>query len=88
MDEDLIEYKLYQIIDQFNERKITPAKFYSKQTKSIHFMMEMVERVIYRLLNDKIIKLNDRKKNLKTNNIKRIFIVSNAQSLQKITALK
>ena len=50
MDEDLIEYKLYQIIDQFNERKITPAKFYSKQTKSIHFMMEMVERVIYRLL--------------------------------------
>ena len=29
MDEDLIEDKLYQIIDQFNERKITPAKFYS-----------------------------------------------------------
>ena len=29
MDKELIEGKLYQIIDQFNERKITATKFYS-----------------------------------------------------------
>ena len=29
MDKELIEDKLYQIIDQFNERKITSTKFYS-----------------------------------------------------------
>ena len=29
MDKDLIEGKLYQIINQFNERKIMSAKFYS-----------------------------------------------------------
>ena len=29
MDKELIEDKLYKIIDQFNERKITSAKFYS-----------------------------------------------------------
>ena len=29
MDKELIENKLYQIIDQFNERKITSTKFYS-----------------------------------------------------------
>ena len=29
MDKDLIEDKLYQIINQFNERKIMSAKFYS-----------------------------------------------------------
>ena len=28
MDKELIEDKLYQIIDQFNERKITTTKFY------------------------------------------------------------
>ena len=33
MDKDLIEDKLYQIMHQFNESKITPAKFiqYSKK---------------------------------------------------------
>ena len=30
MDKKLIEEKLYQIIDQFNERKITTTKFYSR----------------------------------------------------------
>ena len=29
MDKELIENKLYQIIDQLNERKITSTKFYS-----------------------------------------------------------
>ena len=29
IDKDLIEDKLYQIIDQFNERKITTTTFYS-----------------------------------------------------------
>ena len=29
MDKELIENKLYQIIDQFNERKITSTKFHS-----------------------------------------------------------
>ena len=28
MDTELIEDKLYQILDQFNERKITSTKFY------------------------------------------------------------
>ena len=51
MDKDLTEDKLYQIIDQFNEKKITPVKFYSiLLNKIIHFMMEIVERVKYCLL--------------------------------------
>ena len=29
MDKDLIEEKLYQIMNQFNERNITSTKFYS-----------------------------------------------------------
>ena len=29
MDKDFVEDRLYQIIDQINERKITSAKFYS-----------------------------------------------------------
>ena len=36
MDKDLIENKLYQIIDQFNERKITSKKFYSIPLNKIH----------------------------------------------------
>ena len=36
MDKDLIEDKLYQIIDQFNERKITPLKFYSILLNEMH----------------------------------------------------
>ena len=43
MDKKLIENKLYQIIDQLNERKVTSTKY-------IYFMMEMVERVRYCLL--------------------------------------
>ena len=48
MNKKSIEDKLYQKIDQFNERKIATSKFYSK--KFIYFMMEMVECVIYPLL--------------------------------------
>ena len=36
VDKDLIENKLYQIIDQFNERKITTAKFYLILINEIH----------------------------------------------------
>ena len=36
MDKDLIEDELYWIIDQFNENKITPTKFYSILLNEIH----------------------------------------------------
>ena len=36
MDRYLIQDKLYQIIDQFNERKIIPVKFYSTLLNKIH----------------------------------------------------
>ena len=36
MNKELIEDKLYQIIDQFNERKLTSTKFYSILSNKIH----------------------------------------------------
>ena len=36
MDKELIGDKLYQIIDKFNERKITSTKFYSILLNKIH----------------------------------------------------
>ena len=36
MDRDLIKDILYQIIDQFNESKITPLKFYSTLLNEIN----------------------------------------------------
>ena len=57
MDKELIEDKLYQIIDQFNERKITSTKSYSILLNKMYFMMEMVERVIL-FANDDIIRQN------------------------------
>ena len=36
MDKELIEDKLYQIIDQFNEKKVTSTKFYSILLNKIH----------------------------------------------------
>ena len=36
MDKELIEDTLYQIIDQFNERKITSTEFYSILLNKIH----------------------------------------------------
>ena len=57
MDKELIEDKLYQIIDQFNERKITSTKSYSILLNKMHFIMEMVGRVIL-FANDDIIRQN------------------------------
>ena len=59
MNKDVIGDKFYQIIDQFNEWKITPVKFYAMIllhkniflcNKHIHFMMGILERVRYCLL--------------------------------------
>ena len=36
MDKDLIEDKLYQLVDQFNEIKINQRDFYATLLKSIH----------------------------------------------------
>ena len=36
MDKESIEDKLYQIMDQFNERKVTSAKFYSILLNKMH----------------------------------------------------
>ena len=36
MDKDLIEDKLYQIIDQLSKRKIAPTMFYSILLNEIH----------------------------------------------------
>ena len=36
MDKELIEDKIYQIIDQFIKRKITSTKFYSILLNKIH----------------------------------------------------
>ena len=36
MDKDLIEDKLYQLIDQFNERKINQRNSYATLLNSIH----------------------------------------------------
>ena len=51
MNKKLIDNKLYQIIDQFNGRKVTSTKFYSILLMKMHpFMMELVEPVRYCLL--------------------------------------
>ena len=48
MDEKLIEDKIHQVIDQFNERKITTSNFYSILLNKIHpFMMDMERLVKY-----------------------------------------
>ena len=36
MEKDLIENTLFKIIGQFNEKKITPIKFYSIRLNKIH----------------------------------------------------
>ena len=80
MYKDLIEDKLYQTMDQSNERKITPLMFY---WLTLNKMVETIGRVRYCLL--MLIKLKSLLigQKLKTKNIKLIFIVLNAQSLQK-----
>ena len=59
MDKELIEDKSYQIIDQFNERKITSRKFYSKHLNKINPFYDANGR-IYKILfaNEDIITQN------------------------------
>ena len=87
MNKDLVEGKLYQIIDQFNKRKIMPVKSYSTFLNDINPFHDGNGRTCEILFaNDyelnKIIDGEKLKKN-QTNNIKLIFIVLNAQCLQK-----
>ena len=59
MDKQLIEYKLHQIIDQYNERKITFTKFYSILLNKIHPFYDGNAKT-YKILfaNDDIIRQN------------------------------
>ena len=58
LDKDLIEDKLYRIMDQFIEREITPVKFYSKIFSEIHPFFDGNGRTCKMFDNDtKIIKL-------------------------------
>ena len=59
MDKELIENKLYQVIDQFNERKITSTKFYSILLNKIHLFYDGNGRTCKILFaNDDIIRQN------------------------------
>ena len=40
MDKDLIEDKLHELIDQFNERKISHRSFYSALFDNVHSFYE------------------------------------------------
>ena len=44
IDKDLIEYKFYQIIDQFNETRIANVKFYSILLNKIHLFYDWNEK--------------------------------------------
>ena len=58
MNKDLIEDKLYQTIDQFNERKTTPVKIYSILLNKINPFFDKTERTSITLVanDNKIIK--------------------------------
>ena len=59
MDKELIEDKLYQIIDQFNERKITSTKFYAILLNKIHPFYDGNGRTCEMLFaNDDVIRQN------------------------------
>ena len=59
MDKELIEDKLYQTIDQFNERKITSTNFYSILLNKIHPFQDGNSRTCEIMFaNDDIIKQN------------------------------
>ena len=55
----LMEDQFYQIVDQFNERKITPTKFYSIFLHKIHSFYDVDGRM-WKILftNDHIIRQN------------------------------
>ena len=59
MDKELIENKLFQVIDQFNERKITSTKFYSILLNKIHLFYDGNGRTCKILFaNDDVIRQN------------------------------
>ena len=59
IDKDLIEDRLYQIIDQFNEIKITSAKFYSILLNKTHPIFDGNGRTCKMLFaNDDILRQN------------------------------
>ena len=72
MDKYIIEVKLYQIKDQFNERKITAVKFDWIIVNKIHQFYDGNGRMFKILFA----------------NIKWIFIVLNAQYLQKTATIQ
>ena len=47
MDKDLIEDRLSKMIDQFNERKIRPIKFYSILLNKIYQLYNGQDTVCY-----------------------------------------
>ena len=73
MDKGAKNNKFYEIIDQFNERKMTTIMFYSIFLNKIHlfFMMEVEKHVKYCLLMMKKLSKysNDENSNEKNNNI-------------------
>ena len=65
MEKDLIEVKLYQIIDRFNNKKIASVKFYSIHPSKVHPFYDENGRT-HKILfanNDKTTKLIDWTKN-------------------------
>ena len=67
MDKDLIEKKVFNIIDQFHERKILPVKFYSIGLKDIYPFSYGNSRVCNILIanDNEIIKFIDETKKVK-----------------------
>ena len=59
MDRELIKDKLHQMIDQFNERKITSTKFYLMLLNKIHPFYDGNDRTCKTLFtNDNMIRQN------------------------------
>ena len=95
VDKDLIEHNLYKIIQQINKRKIPLTKFYSTLLNKTHqfydengrkprmlFAYYDVMMLIVETERTEMVKLKKIKLNGKSSNIKLIFIVLNAYSLQ------
>ena len=90
------------MIDQFNERKITPKIFYSiipnkkhpfddgneKKSKVLFVNDDEIMELIDETESIEIVECQKSKRNGKTNNKKLVFIVSNSESMQKTMILK
>ena len=89
MDKGLKEDELYQIKDQFNERKITLVKFYSIPLNEIHSLYDGIGRTCSILFanDDKARKLIDRTKKQNTN-IKNYFRCIQCSVFTKNTNIK